>query len=249
MIPKNLIQFWHDPTTLPQALADAMEITRKTHHEFEIIQANDRFMHQFIGDKYGPAILSLYKLNKIPTSRSDIARLMLLYEYGGVYIDASMEFSTPFSELIDDNTDIILVQTGMSRYKQCPEKAHVISGILAVPAHSEFINFCLKNALGYMISGSQNHHVNIATGPSLINKALREFGTKLNVKKISWQELTKNFIKHRTVPGVSNAWPYLQRDGIIDPAYYQQYGKQFNRSWILGNKMFHFSFSMLRTKQ
>lgn len=248
MIPKKLIQFWHDPETLPEVLADAMELTRKTHQDFEIIQANDEFMYQFIGHRYSPAILSLYQMNKIPSSRSDIARLMLLYEYGGVYVDASMEFTESFGNLINDTADIILILSGMPRYDHCPEKAHVINGIMAAPAKSEFIRHCLKSIFNYLISGSQNHHVNIATGPDIINSALRRFEQNLNVKKIRWQDLQKGFVKRRSVPGVSNTWPTLQRDGIIDPEFYKQNARHYEKSWILKNKLFHFSFSMLSTK-
>jgi mannosyltransferase OCH1-like enzyme len=48
-----------------------------------------------IAARYSTEILALYESNQVPASRSDMARLMLLYAFGGFYVDAAMGFQQP----------------------------------------------------------------------------------------------------------------------------------------------------------
>ncbi len=248
MIPRNIIQFWHDNSDVPEVIAEAMAVTKSNNSNYSIIRADDNFMYNFIENNYNEVVLKLYKNNKISASRSDIARLMLLYEYGGFYIDASMELQENLDKLYDDTAKIIVVQRDNAPvYKNCPEKAHVINGFIAVPRKSEIIKWCIDQVLINMISGEYNTRVNLATGPNIIHKALIKY-ENLGVKKLLFTSLFNNFFIYRRVTGINNSWVCLQSDGIIDPAIYKKGSKRYRKLWLFKRIAIHLSFDFFFLK-
>ena len=101
MIEKNLIQFWHDKNKIPSQIDEAIKTTKKNNLDYNVLLVDDSYMYDFISKHYNRSILRLYEFNLIPASRSDIARLMLLYEFGGVYVDASIELQDSLDFVVD----------------------------------------------------------------------------------------------------------------------------------------------------
>ena len=220
-IPKNIIQFWHDNDTMPEKIKSARDITFANNSDYNSIFADDKFMYNLLEQKWRE-LYELYKLNRIPASRSDVARLILLYEYGGFYLDMSMEFCKSLNSIVDENDDIILVRRDdFPQYKNCPEDAHVINGIIGVIPHSEFIRWCILNVYNNLSRGLYNKNVWFATGPKTVNDALNVYRNSYNIKKLSMIELKKNYFKIQRITGVSNNWVNLQKYGIICNSFYR----------------------------
>ncbi len=216
-IPKNIIHFFHDKNKLPEQLKQTMTITRQNNSDFDLVYADDDFMYDFIHEKYNDDILTIYKLNQIPASRSDMARLMLLYEYGGFYLDVSMELQSSLNTITTHDAEIILVQRDDSpKYKNCPEKAHVINGIIGTIPNSEFIEWCIHRAIENLTTGKYNNKVWWATGPRILNDALEKYAEKYTIKKLSFTALQNEFVTYRRIAGFSNSWFQIQqKQGII----------------------------------
>lgn len=249
MIPRNIIQYWHDFNNIPKNISEAMTVTKNNNRNYSIIRADDKVMSKFIKAHYHELVLELYEKNRIPASRSDIARLMLLYEYGGFYIDASMELQRNLDELRDDTSKVILVlRDDAGIYKKCPERAHVINGFIAVPEKSEVIKWCIDEIISNMLSGKHNKRVNFATGPNIINQALVQY-EELNIKKLKLTTLVNNFYIYRRVLGVNNSWVYSQFDGIIDPVVYKKSTQHYRKLWFFKRMAIHFSFDFLFLKK
>jgi mannosyltransferase OCH1-like enzyme len=178
-------------------------------------------MHEFIRNKYTKDFLDIYKLNKIPASRSDLARLMLLFEYGGFYIDAAMEFKRPLKELINFNTEILLVRRDdVKRYENKPEMAHVINGIIASKPQSQYIEACIELAFSHLKSGIYNNNVWRATGPFVLNEILKQISNE-TIHIASFTDLLKNYIHYKRPKEVSNLWVKQQENGIMDLSYFR----------------------------
>ncbi len=219
-IPKNIIQFWHDKTEIPKILQNSISVTKRSNDDYKFIFADDHTIYNLLkDDKY--YLLDLYKLNRIPASRSDMARLILLYEYGGFYLDVSMEMHKSLNELVEPDDEIILVQRDDDpRYKECPTDAHVINGIIGITPNSDFILWCLKKVRTNLTIGLHNHRVFVATGAMIINEALVVLGDSYKVKKLSFVSLKNEFLASRGAPGISNSWVHSQKEGIIDSSHY-----------------------------
>ena len=249
MIPNRIIQFWDNPETLPNSLRNSMDVTKKNNPKAQLIIANDLFMQDFIMSRYNKSILQLYNLIRIPASKADIARLMLLYEYGGFYLDVSMELKGAIIELVNEKTDLLLVQRDDNpRYKNDMENAHVINGIIGVSRRSALIHWCIRRVFRNLINDDLNKSINIATGPRVLNQALPHFEKKLSVQKLSFSQLQRDFLTYRRVAGISNEWIKTQHHGNIDPDYYYANAKSYEKTWLFANRLFHISFRMLSLK-
>lgn len=238
-IPKIIIQFWHDKNTLPDVYKEAMAKNKASNPDFTVIYADDLLVCDLLRSKFYPCLLALYQANKIPASRSDIARLALLYEYGGFYLDTAMELNGSLNALIDPQTEIILLQrTDMPKYQECPEKAHVANGIIGAAPKSEFINWCLFKIMKNLLTGYHNNDVLTATGPVVLNKALEKFDD-IVINKLSFKELKNGFLRHLKVPGVRQSWVSLQENGIIDTFQLAELNKMYGglneKSFLIGS--------------
>ena len=249
MIPSNIIQFWHDFDDMPDSIKEAMYITKKNNSNYLIIKADDSFMYKFIEKKYPKVVLDFYKLNKIPASRSDIARLMLLYEYGGFYIDVSMELQKKLDTICDNKSQIIVVKRDdKANYKKCPERANFINGFIAVEKKSEFIKFCIEKIFINMLNGTHNMHVNLATGPNIINQALIEY-QHFKTQSLSFSSLINDLFIYRRVVGVNNSWLCAQYKGIIPPNIYKENRKYYQKIWFFKRMAIQISFDFIFIKK
>ncbi len=217
MIPQTIIQYWHDLSTLPDSLQGCMDTTRRSHPGYRFILADDAYMEKFIRQHYGRSWLRLFQLNRIPASRSDMARLLLLQQQGGLYIDLSMSCHRPL-EATQLAADALLVQRDDSPvYAACPEQANVMNGILGFPPESPFSAWCLKRMEQNLIHGHYNYQVALATGPAIINQALHRFKKRLKINILKFSRMKQQQLEYHRAPGISNTWICAQSSGIIDP--------------------------------
>ncbi|POZ51853.1 glycosyltransferase family 32 protein [Methylovulum psychrotolerans] len=216
IIPKKIIQFWHSFPVLPDVYQQAMAANKANNPDFETLYVNDEFMLNLIKDKFTPCLLDLYKANKIAASRSDMARLILLYEYGGFYLDAALQLNASLNAFIGLQAEILLLQRDdMPRYQDCPDKAHVWNGMIGAKPQSEFIKRCIETQIRNLLGGDYNYDVRAATGPVVINRMI-DASPDFPLKKLSFKTLKNGFLSHIRIAGLANSWIPLQEKGIID---------------------------------
>lgn len=110
---------------------------------------------------------------------SDIARIYVLYKYGGIYLDIDMEILKNINFLINENKNIILGSEN---------NIHISGGIIIVNKKN---NKHMKNLLNIYkkINFDKNNIWNI-TFPKILTNYFKKLGYKENFKKI--QILNKN---------------------------------------------------------
>lgn len=222
LIPRRIILFFHDKMLIPEIYNEAFSVTKRANSLCEIIYADDVYLNDFIVSKYSKDILKIYNLNRIPASRSDLARLLLLFEYGGFYIDVSMEVRKPLKLTLDSETEVLLVRRDdAKRYSNDPKKAHVINGIIGAKPKSKYIEQCIDLALMHLKNGLYNKNVWRATGPFVLNEVLSTFNQQEKIKIVNFTDLLKTTINYRRPKESANTWMKQQETGIIDPNYYQ----------------------------
>jgi mannosyltransferase OCH1-like enzyme len=216
MIPKKLIQFWHNYPDLPDIYTQAFANNKSQNQDFEILYANDQFVIELLEKKFPACLLALYKANKIAASRSDIARLALLYEFGGVYLDAAIQLNAPLTNFLELQSQVILLKRDdMEKYQDCPEKAHFWNGMIAAVPKSEFIKYCIETQIKNLLSGTYNNDVRAATGPVVINQMIAEKPNYI-INALSFKTLKNGLLDHIRIPGLANSWIPLQKNGIIN---------------------------------
>lgn len=85
MIPNNIIFFW-DSSDVPPDIINNVNQFRIKYPSHNVTIYNDSDIVRIFSEEY-PDIIALYKKLSIYAAKSDIARILLLIKYGGIYID------------------------------------------------------------------------------------------------------------------------------------------------------------------
>jgi hypothetical protein len=105
MIPKIIHQTWSD-NPLPQILKYIRDENIKLLKDkgYEFILWTDEMIIKLINEHY-PNFYKIYNLALTGVQRGDIARIMILYHYGGIYIDLDILILKDLDTLIDFSKD------------------------------------------------------------------------------------------------------------------------------------------------
>jgi SAM-dependent methyltransferase len=203
-LPRNLILFWHDLGSIPASIRAAVDRTRARHPGFQILFADDTYMAGFIRSRYGDDVLRLYVENTIPASRCDIARMMLLIEHGGIYIDAKLELLRPIESAVAASTELWLVRRA----------GGIVNNLLgAVPRHP-IIERTLEVILRNLRNGYFNRFVPAATGPLCLTRVVESSGVSPSTELADFHALHGALFSMHSVPGVRSSWVVQQVRGI-----------------------------------
>lgn len=161
-------------------------------------------------------LLSLYQANQIPASRSDLARLILLFTFGGIYLDAAMEIQGSFDDWIHPANDMVLVRRDdLPRYQNTDVLPHVVNSLMASKPKNSLILAALNQAVSHLQSGQYNHDVWHATGANCLNLHLNAYTKKYQIVYKKFSQLHNDFFVYRRDPSVSNVWRIQEFNGIL----------------------------------
>ena len=218
-IPDRLIQFWHDKEAIPEPYLEAMQNNETYTTNVEKLFVDDLFMTEFLkNDVY---LSEIYQRLHVESIRSDIARLVLLYEFGGFYMDMSMKLNTPLDAIVDQKNDIALLQRDdQPRYAKYPEQAHIGAMFMAAAPKSPFIACCLAQLIDTIVGGHHNHHILFAATKYTDDTYNRYLDTKKNdlqIQLLSFKQLKQHNLTHLRIPGLQNSWKAHEVEGIFKP--------------------------------
>lgn len=205
-IPKKLFQFWHDRDEIPEYVRRAMTRTRALHPDYEYVLADDSYMVDFIRRRHGECVLNLYTSNSIRASRSDLARLMLLIEHGGFYLDATKTLRMPFHSLVEPDVDLLL----MSWLGQ----PH--NGVIGAIRNHGLLARILELALRNLDKGYFNRDVAFATGPICMRAAIDHFGALRRARWVQRDDVL-DAVDNRENASLDERWQLEQWRGIRRP--------------------------------
>jgi hypothetical protein len=90
-IPKNIFFYWDN--NVPQAVVDNVNYYRIHNPEYNVFLLNDSDIDKY-QDEY-PQLVKLFHLSTIAAFKSDIIRIIFLYQEGGIWIDTSTILYNP----------------------------------------------------------------------------------------------------------------------------------------------------------
>lgn len=213
-IPKRIIQFCHDLDQAPERIIEAAETTKRNLVGYDYILADDNLTKDIIKENWGDDLYSWYCLNQIPASRADIARLILVHYYGGVYVDLSMQMRKGFDDYLDEDV-ILLKRDDFPQYKNNPQNAHFTNSIIGAPKGSPFVESVITNIKLNFYLSRYNYDVINCTGPGLINSITKELSEDFFPCSLGFKESNSNLFDYVRVKGFSNSWTQQQKHGII----------------------------------
>jgi mannosyltransferase OCH1-like enzyme len=111
VIPRSLIQFW-DSDSPPLDVLPLIRSWRDVNPSMKYTLLNDKAVFRLLKESEFSHISSAYLEIPHPVDRSDIARLIYLYRYGGIYIDADHSCVWPIEYYIDFRVPHVFVRRG-----------------------------------------------------------------------------------------------------------------------------------------
>jgi len=135
--------------------------------------------------RYFPQYFQSHRAVRIPAAKADVARLLALYEWGGLYVDChcGIKDEEAVRQLIGRlrEFEAIFVDRSLSQTPRSSEEHFLISAILLARARSLLFLMIAREALAnlhrqYKIEqerGFVSYHISWLSGPRLINAALQ----------------------------------------------------------------------------
>lgn len=109
MIPKIIHQTWR-ADSIPSVFQKINEQNKEKNQDFEFKlwthAPGSPVIDEFIKKEY-PDIYDIFNKCKYGVQKADIARIAILYHYGGIYLDLDILCLKKFDDLIDFNTDSV----------------------------------------------------------------------------------------------------------------------------------------------
>lgn len=111
MIPKIIHQTWKSKE-LPDVFDNILEHNKKINEDYEFKlwshAPGEPEIDNFLKENY-PKLYTVFSKCKIGVQKGDIARLAILYHYGGIYIDLDILCLKTFNDLVDLSSDKLMM--------------------------------------------------------------------------------------------------------------------------------------------
>ena len=180
MIPKIIHQTWKNKT-IPEHWKEGVEKCKEKHKSYKYILWTDETMKIFVKKEY-PWFYKTYNEYPHVIQRCDAFRYLVLYKYGGIYIDMDIICKKSLKPLL--KYDLVLVKSG--NYDT------LTNSFIVSTKENPFIKYCIDNLIKFKDSNSffgKHLHIMNSTGPFFINTMAKEY--KLS-KKDNYYILTKD---------------------------------------------------------
>ena len=184
MIEKNIFQSWYTKN-LPPLVQQKIDYFKNLNPEYTYNLYDDDDIDNFVNEHYKGEIAECYNKLNIMVAKVDFWRYLILYKYGGVYVDIDSSIEKPLNELIkDDDNAIITAEGNPNVYVQWAlifSKQHPI----------------LKRTIELIVNNIKNNsfpnNIPEMTGPLVYTRAINEIHMELfNFKIINFIQINKN---------------------------------------------------------
>ena len=118
MIPKNIFQSWHT-TNLHPVIQKRIDRMKQLNPDYNHKIYTDKEIDDFVNEHFPGQIAECYNRLNIIVAKVDFWRYLVLYKYGGVYLDMDSGLEAPLDKLIKkDDEAIISAENNPNTYLQ-----------------------------------------------------------------------------------------------------------------------------------
>lgn len=214
-IPKTLVQYWHDPTGLPEDVAECLLSWRRlTEKGYNIRLFNDKTAKAYIEKVCNRRELEAFARCHHPAMRCDYFRMCFILAEGGLYVDAD-------DVLLDGNLSYLFRDGTLKLHPLCynletnsmvPAKEiwrsdlptdgkifYVNNNPIVAPANHPVIRRALTRATNKLLDDKIEHEIQETTGPGNLTASLAAHANELMIagKTVdyelleNWENLTR----------------------------------------------------------
>lgn len=186
MIEKNIFQCYWNRNQSPQAkqwVNETINLYKESNPEYTYHLYNLDDMYNFVKKSFPGRIFKCYNSLNIDVARSDFWRYLVLYKYGGVYVDMDSYLVKPLASYINiDDTAIISPEPHKNRY--------TMWALIFSSKHK-----ILENLIGMICDNIEQRkfpqNVHKTTGPSVFSLAVNKTHRQLFNEDLNWDQFNK----------------------------------------------------------
>ncbi len=183
MIEKNIFQSWYTKTLDP-LLQNKIDCFKNLNPDYSYNLYDDNDMDNFVNEHFNGEIAECYNKLNIIVAKVDFWRYLVLYKYGGVYLDMDSNIEKPLDELIRSTDEAIITAEGN------PD-LYVQWALIFSKGHP-----ILKKTIDLIISNIKNNSypndIHKMTGPSVYTKAINAIHMEIfNNEIINHNKITR----------------------------------------------------------
>ena len=175
-IPKRIYQTWKTknlPWGIKNVITNMMELNPSYSHYLY----DDEEIDKFVLENYEGEIYNAYNMLNIGAARADLWRYLILYKYGGIYLDIDAAILKPLDTLINREDSAIITREmfeGLfNQWILIFKKGH--------PLLKEIITQCVSN-----IKNKTSNNILHLTGCTVITNVINKFLTSPNLNNNIW---------------------------------------------------------------
>lgn len=136
-------------------------------------------------EKYSPGHVDLFRSLRLPSAKSDVARLLLLYDLGGLYVDCHIGLRSRAGienifRHLESGLDMVVVDRDRSIAPRPVDEYYFINSIVFARAGCPLLLMCAVQALANLechrtferLWGYTHYHVAMLSGPGLLTSMI-----------------------------------------------------------------------------
>jgi Glycosyltransferase sugar-binding region containing DXD motif len=193
---------------------------------FKIFDDNDIYP---LLRRYAPQYVDTFQSLKIPSAKSDVARLLLLYEMGGLYIDCHFGLRShagvkDILRRLDEGPEMVVVDRDRNIAPRPIDEYYFINGVIFARSGCPLVLMCAVQALANLecqrtferLWGHTYYHIAMLSGPDALTRTLldpkcvtRSLRTRLRPDYAGKIEV----IAEESLPMVRNVHSSYRKDG------------------------------------
>ena len=166
---------------LPNEILKLYNDSLSNNVEYSLFYFNDVDCQTFISDFYGADILKTYN-NLIPSAfKADLFRYLILYKFGGVWMDFSMSLNIPLNEIIYNYKQIYVRDRIHLLHHGWQKNVSIYQGFLCTIKNTKVLKLAIDKSLKNIRQKNLTPSCLAVTGPILLGTIYRELeidGTK-----------------------------------------------------------------------
>ena len=178
-IPRIIHQIWDNPEGLSEVLQQVTQSWKEYHPEWEYHLWNKTMIDDFL-NMYFPDFIPYYEAFPHNIQRWYAIRYLILYQYGGLYVDIDYECLEPLDALFGDSTCCMGMEPG--EYSMLYNKQIVVgnSFMACIPKHSYFEKIIEDMKINHkkIFSPHKIHQIKGSAGSILTTRIYGEYSDK-----------------------------------------------------------------------
>ena len=158
MIPKIIHQTWKDknlPPIIYKLVSENISFLKSQGYEYMFW--TDEMILKLIAEEY-PNFYNIYKLARTGVQKGDIARILLVYHYGGIYIDLDVLVLRDFNEILDMSSNKLYITyepSGQTNALYNSDK-YLCNAFFAANKNNSMLKVLLNNIPEYIKNYTEN---------------------------------------------------------------------------------------------